>query len=156
MIRTRTIHIIDITLDILITISQRLAISIKHIQIPGDNSYCTRPVQSVIRTIPPASGWYNIGKYPVGLLLIPMVGQPFFISGNPIEIIQRCFDRKMTVTRPSVLFALRTIGRVSHQIRQISIVGSPPQFIYQLTRCPDLSGSRHIAVHKESGQAVLV
>ena len=62
-------------------------IAIKHINIPWNKGNSACPIQSIIRTISPASCRDNIGKYTIRLLLISMVGKPFLINSDTVIIV---------------------------------------------------------------------
>ena len=60
------------------------------------------------------------------------------------------------IGKQMVLFTLRTVGRIAHQIRQIGIICSPPKAVDKRIRSMNLSFLRNITMHKISSQAILI
>ena len=61
----------------------------------------------------------------------------------------------MGISRPTVLFALRAVGRNTHQVRQIGAVGCRPYLVQQFVRTTELTDRFDSRMHAERRQILL-
>ena len=52
----------------------------------------------------------------VGLLLIAVVGEPFFVDRNAVEIVEPGFDIDLGITCPAIFLTLRAIGGIAEKV----------------------------------------
>ena len=105
-----------------------------------------RPVQPVVRPVAPAARGDDVGQYAVGLLFVAVVGQPLLVDRDCVVVVEGRLDGQVAVARPAVLLALRTVGRVTHQVREVGFVRGLPQLLDEPLRRADLSRGSHVAV----------
>ena len=70
------------------------------------------PCRAVPPRITPVAGRNDTRKITVGTLFVNQVVDPFFIAARIRKVILRQFARKISVACPSVLFTMRTVGRI--------------------------------------------
>ncbi len=66
--------------------------------------------------VAPAACRHDRGQDAVWLLFVAEIGEPFFVDGDRVKIIQPGFGRDLRIAGPAVLFALRAVGRITKKI----------------------------------------
>ena len=123
------IDVIDIAADVFIAGLERCRVSVEEIEVPRDERDGARPVQPVVRSVAPAARGDDVGQHAVGLLFVAVVGQPLLVDRDCVVVVEGRLDGQVAVARPAVLLALRTVGRVTHQVREVGFVRGLPQLL---------------------------
>ncbi len=149
------VNIVNVSFYVVVAVAQRAFVSVEKIKVPRNNRYGARPVQTVVRAIPPAAGGDYVGQNSVGLLLVAVVREPFLINREAIVIVKPGLYRQMPVARPAVLLALRAVGGVAHEIGYVGLACGGDDFVEQRVRGFYAPRRSHVAVCEMRNNAVL-
>ena len=143
--------VVYISLYGLVVVGEYLRVAIEEVDVPGDDGDGTGPVGAIAPFVAPAAGGNDGGQNAVGLLLVAVVGEPLFVDGNAVEIIEAGFAGYVGIACPAVLFALGAIGGVPEKVGKVRGVGGGIDAVKQGIGGVDVAYLQYIAVHEVCG-----
>ena len=102
--------------------------------------------------VSPAAGGNDGRKHPVGLLFVAVIVEPLFVHRDPVEIVEAGLDGNVGIARPAIFLALRTIGRIAMQVREVGGIGGTPYLVEGVAGRVDSTNRGNVAVHKVCGE----